>query len=142
MCGHWAGDWCSQCIDTGFDTLTFQSPRKFFEMFLHRKCLQLKKSNRKLHGQGTPNNVQRNRWNRDQQLPKRRTKSFQNVCNSQATVDRGLIRSLMAMGLLPISSQAGSSHQHLFPSWQPRPLRFSVITEVKILDRSKFCIHK
>ena len=30
VCGHWAGDWCSPCIGTGFDTLTFQSPRKFF----------------------------------------------------------------------------------------------------------------
>ena len=23
VCGHWAGDWCSPCIGTGFDTLTF-----------------------------------------------------------------------------------------------------------------------
>ena len=30
VCGHWAGDWCSPCIGAGFDTLTFQSPRKFF----------------------------------------------------------------------------------------------------------------
>ena len=30
VCGHWAGDWCSPCIGTGFDTLTFHSPRKFF----------------------------------------------------------------------------------------------------------------
>ena len=29
VCGHWAGDWCSPCIGAGFDTLTFQSPRKF-----------------------------------------------------------------------------------------------------------------
>ena len=27
--GHWAGDWCSPCIGAGFDTLIFQSPRKF-----------------------------------------------------------------------------------------------------------------
>ena len=30
VCGHWTGDWCSPCIGTGFDTLTFQSPRTFF----------------------------------------------------------------------------------------------------------------